>query len=1189
MINPVLFLLSFTVAVLLPFSASFAATCDQYPGDTWIYGGLTSSIKPNVLIIVDTSGSMEDTVPGSASAYNPATAYPATSSCRDSRGDRTNCSSTRIYRQDSNGRWVTTGFNLSDVTTTCNSVNPKSMLSTTGQYNGRSLTSSGGCSSSGTSNYATGNWINWDQGATTNVEKIVIAREVVKNLISSTTGVNFGVMLYNNGGSSNQTSSKSQSQGARFFSFDVDGTTAYTSTIKDMDAIFAGAMTNRDALLASINSSTVVAKGYTPLAESLYEAGRYFSGGATAFGNTVGLSGATPKYTSPITASCQKNYIIFVTDGMSTSDDSAVLSTVCPSSRPGCQGDYDGDGVEPNDMSHSMDDVAKYLYDTDLLSDDNDATGKEYTLGKQNVSTFTIGFGLDGANADAVSLLQRAADESHGHGASYLAGNQSALTAALAQIMSVIFSVDSSFVAPVVPVSPDNRTYSSNRIYMGFFKPVNQIYWEGNLKKYGLDSAINIIDKNGNPAIWVDGNNDRIDDNTATALPTGASNGSFRSASVSYWSTVADAGNVNSGGAGDRLLLRDFSANPRKLYTYTGTNAALTHASNAFITSNAALSATTLGVSDTAAKDKLIGFIHGIDTYDENANGNITEKRGWLLGDILHSKPLVVNYSTYSTTIASNESDCSINKSVIYVGSNDGMLHAINDCDGSEAWAFIPPEVLGNLKEIPGQTHTYAVDASPSVYIYDQNKNGNIETTTDKVILMVGMRRGGGLNGAPTSGSYYALDVSNPAAPSYLWSLSNATSGFSELAESWSEPKIVKMKIGSAVKIAAFISGGYDNMNEDSRYGRTQTYSGSGTVSNSVSGGGDLTSAGTSTAGSPKGRGIYAVEIATLSSAGVATIATTPTRIWGVEYGTNADMTFSFASDLTTLDVDGNGYIDRLYASDLGGNLWRFDVGNSNVDLWSGYKIFSANPGSAGTTDTGRKMFFKPVVTLETSVSTTGRGNDALIFIGSGDREHPLNTSVTDRMYAVRDKGQTSAKSESDLLDVTSDQLQTTTTVNTDAASPTLGSVDYYLRQLSTNYGWYIKLDQNLGEKVLASPALSNKIVYFTTFTPGASANVDPCKPSNLGTGRIYVLNYGTGEAVINYDTNNDTITTSNKRAKSNGKIIARSDRVKTLGSGPPSTPVLVKDKAFIGGGGGIVQEKIKPGGRIINLYWGQK
>lgn len=1248
-------------STLIGFSSfsSLAATCDQYPGDAWIYSGVTSNIKPNVLIIIDTSGSMSDTVPGSAADYDPTQTYTVQNACRSGNsgggggsGSPANCSSPRVYYQDSKGRWVDAGFNLSSVTTTCNGANPKNNLSTGGLYTGRSLTGSGICAASGTTGYATGNWVNWNAVANTPVPKIDVARNVVKSLISSTIGVNFGVMVYNN-----PSSVVKQSQGSRFFTYAASGTNKYTSTVKEMDAIFTGTMTNREALLASINTTTVVASGYTPLAESLYEAGQYFRGGQSAFGNTIGLSGTPAKYTSPIEVSCQKNYIIFVTDGMSTSDDDPVLKTVCPPSNTSCQGDYDGDGKEPGDMTHSMDDVAKYLYDADLLPDVKTA-GNEYTIDKQNISTYTIGFGNVGSDAAAVALLQRAAE--NGHGSAYLAADQSALSSALTLSLASMMSVDSSFVAPVVPVSPENRTYGSSRVYMGFFKPRGQ-YWYGNLKKYGLDTKNNIIDKNGNQANWIDADNNGIDDNTGETLPNGASNGSFRNTSFSYWSTSVDAAEVDKGGVGEKLLLRTTS---RVLYTYK------TASSTLIPFSKTTVDATMLNVADVSEKDKLIDFIYGIDAYDENANGNITEKRKWLFGDVLHSRPVTVNYASYQM---SNEANCNVNKTMIYVGSNDGMLHAIKDCDGSEAWAFIPPDILVNLKEIPEEYHTYYVDGMPTVYIYDANNDGNIDLVKDKVIMMIGMRRGGGSNATPSKGSYYLLDVTDPTVPKYIWSLSNA--GFSELGESFGDPKIVKLNIGGTTKIAAFIGAGYDNLNEDGRYGATQTFDGSGTVNNSDSASGNLTSSGTAVQSNPKGRGVYAVEIATITS-GVPTVSPSPTRIWGVVNGgttnyavspaTDSGMTFPIVSEIATLDTDGNGFADRLYATDLGGNLWRFDIGNSSVSSWRGYKIFSAGSG-------GRKAFYKPAVTLEASITDSSRGNDALVFIGTGDREHPLNTAVVDRIYAVRDKGQKTAMTESNLLDFTADQLQATTIVNTSSntATPTSGSVDDWLKQLnaSANYGWYIKLDQSPGEKILASPTVFNKVAYFTSYTPGAnssnsstslslgagsktltvatglpiisnllvfidynSANKmrgrvtsynsstgslvvnissyigsgtynywqvtwgDPCQPTNLGSSRIYSLNYLTGESVLNYDKNNDGTSTTNKRAqaKPGAEVLLRSDRVKTLGSGIASGIVLVvnpdgKVKALIGCGGGICPEETVKGGSILNLYWGQK
>ena len=118
-------LLLCVVAILSP-GESTATYCDQYMGDNSIYGGVTSSLNPNVLIIVDTSGSMGDTVPGTPAAYVPATKYNEVKACRDSGGSKVKCSENKIYKKNvSSGRWVDDGYSLSSVTTSCNGANPK--------------------------------------------------------------------------------------------------------------------------------------------------------------------------------------------------------------------------------------------------------------------------------------------------------------------------------------------------------------------------------------------------------------------------------------------------------------------------------------------------------------------------------------------------------------------------------------------------------------------------------------------------------------------------------------------------------------------------------------------------------------------------------------------------------------------------------------------------------------------------------------------------------------------------------------------------------------------------------------------------------------------------------------------------------------------------------------------------------
>ncbi|WP_299006764.1 hypothetical protein, partial [uncultured Caulobacter sp.] len=94
-------------------------------------------------------------------------------------------------------------------------------------------------------------------------------------------------------------------------------------------------------------------------------------------------------------------------------------------------------------------------------------------------------------------------------------------------------------------------------------------------------------------------------------------------------------------------------------------------AAQAFAKANTNITPAKLGLTGvdatTAEKDKLIDYVYGYDSYDRNSNGNTTEKRSWILGDIIHSVPLIVNYDSTGTN------------SLIIVGSNDGMLHAFDD------------------------------------------------------------------------------------------------------------------------------------------------------------------------------------------------------------------------------------------------------------------------------------------------------------------------------------------------------------------------------------------------------------------------------------------------------------------------------------------------------------------------------
>lgn len=1201
------------------FSGPVAAAPDQFIGDSAIYTGSSTHNMPNVLLIIDNSNATLNTASGTS--YNPGHNY-MNDGCASASGG---CYSTlSVYQAGTQGDYShnsavdnptgtlatkPNGGSLPNVSCSNNGDIVEDTLLAAGTYSGAGTTNYpnlkfGACDTGPKGySYALGNFLNYTlmippkvlvQG-TDGQDYMLIKSHTSTVDDQPVTGANWATYWQLNGAHVGTTPAwavntpyalgtdtqqkiiydavKTVVKGARFavkFGAMIYGSNNkgghVVSQIQNLTVDndfnkFLGTLPGGSPGAAVLNSQTA-----RPQAEALYDAWDYFKGHAL----TISGQAAMP---SPSTKSCDKNYIILLTNGLPNGEDPNQLGPLV--------GDYDHDGMDAAAYgagTHYLDDTAKKIYEEPL------------SYGQRIITNTVLAFQADDP------LIRRTADVNHGRGSYFVVNNAGQLAAALNNILNnIVLEADTSYVAPVVPVSPENRIYSGTRVYMGFFQPISEHYWLGNLKKYGIDDSGNLADSLGNKANYVDMNADGKDDRDGTVLPSGATNGSFRSAAQSYWSTSADGELVASGGAGSAFLSRDFTSstsgsNPRKIYTYLGTNTNLTQSVNAFKTTNAGITAATLGlpgpiITTATATDvsKLINFVHGVDVYDENVNGNTTEKRGrmdgsnwypWIFGDILHSKPLVINYQTYTFT-SDAEKDCNTNKTTIYVGSNDGMLHAFNDCDGSEAWAFIPPNVLPNLQYLTGKTHTYFMDSSVVAYVYDKNHNGNIETPDDKVILIVGQRRGGGVNTAPATGSYYALDVSNPATPTYLWSLSSATGGFSELGETWSEPKVGKVKLSGGNALVAFIGGGYDNCNEDARYGATQLFTGAcvgGTYTNDggVDGSGvGVTSGGAAGPSNPKGRGIFAVQIATLDSDGSPTISAAPTS--PLSY-TSAG--FSIASEIIALDTNYDDYIDTLYVGDTGGNVWRFTVGTTSL---TATKLFSSNATNTG--DAGRKIFYKPSATIEVG--------SVWVYFGTGDREHPLNMAVQDRLYGFIDKGQMNTKTETDLVDVTEDLLQAGGDSQVTSTLAALADPN--------KFGWYIKLNQDQGEKVLAAPTLFNKAVYFSTFTPNSTANADPCKPGNLGTGRIYAVDYKTGEAVINFDKTNDSFSTTNKRATPvDGQVLLRNDRVAIIGDGIPSGVVVGitangEPSAFIGAGGAIVPVSVKPDYAVLPLYWRQK
>ncbi|MGA1870762.1 MAG: pilus assembly protein [bacterium] len=757
---------------------------------------------------------------------------------------------------------------------------------------------------------------------------------------------------------------------------------------------------------------------YSPLAEGLATVGGYFASPS---------SGVVGEY-------CQKNFAVVVSPGIS-SQDLDPISQSCPSSFSDYDGDDSGGIGEGNIKVDSttytipinlngstwLDDVAYYLYDNDIVG---------YQDGFQNVLTYTIGFlaSLESNlylkntsnNGNGNFNLYDSSDPDYGRYHFEAESPENLSSVIIAAINDIILKT-AIFVSPVVPVS---RTMSDNKIYMAFFRPNEGNFWEGNLVKFGISSDNKITDCNGNPATWP--------------------NGALREDAEPYWATQhwADFSKSN--------YIHNSS---RNIYTHIGP-ADLTDPNNEFSSSNSKLTSSRLGNPSTPI-EKIINYIRGADVFDEDDDGDITENRGIITGDVLHSTPVIIRYNSSST--------------MVYFGSNDGALHAVRDDDGTESWAYIPHDQLSNLKDmVEGSSHRYFVDSSPTVYLNDLNGDGDINAEeSDQAILISGQRKGGT--------GYFALDITNPEAPLFLWTFDQSDDA--ELGESWSEPEFgwVKTFDGDTTGTpVAFIGGGYSVNNV-------------------------------------KGKAIFVINV--ISGAIVA------------KYSAVTGMDYSFPGTLKVMDYNNNGFIDKVYGGDCGGQLWRlgkfsdegvpfaFPQCDENIMNWSAQVILDGDPAHA------IKFFYPPCVTLE-------KGYD-LVFVGSGDREDACATTSADRIYCIKDTHANITLEETDLVDVT----------NPSATPPDLdnpGDVDF---NGNIDQGWYIQFTDSFGngtgEKVLAEGIVFNKVFYVTTFTP----NDDVCLPG--GFGELYALDYKTGQAVLKFG----------------NEVKTRSMQV---GGGIPSEPVVI-------------------------------
>lgn len=796
------------------------------------------------------------------------------------------------------------------------------------------------------------------------------------------------------------------------------------------------------------------------------------NGQGLSSGFALSNPGPNASYVSPITSNnpCANSYIIYIANNANNSGSNGQAA------------------YEPSVANASPALAATALLDTwtDEWTYLLKTNGVQVPAGNNNGSIVT--YVLDAYSAQqnvgySNSLMSAA---KMGGGKYFQVGKQSDIANALGMILAEIQAVNSTFASASLPVNTTNRTQDRNQVFIPMFRPDAQDrpLWMGNLKQYQLISLGGSIDlgDNSNPPI------NAVNPLTGFLTPCAQSfwttdSGSYWRSDIfdtppakgtcpvavtgfSSWSDDPDGPLVEKGGVAE--VIRKGNGPPV-------TNTTPTWVVNRTVYTLSTLTSTTLVPFTSAAlgalpaQVSLANFILGHDVNDENNNNNTTEARPSLHGDEIHSRPLPVDYGA-TCPGQTDSSGNPLSGATVFYGSNDGTLRAIDTCYGKERWAFIAPEFYNPAPVLPPGTPTgfsRLMNDSPLIN-YPSIPTGITPTPTAKdyyfdgsigvyqaagnssVVIYPAMRRGGR--------TLYALDVTNPAVPQFKWKAgcpyqqpnnSGCTAGMSGIGQTWSTP-IVATVLGHTGPVV-IVGGGYDTC-EDAN-------------------------TSTPTCTSPNGAAVYVLDA--LSGALLASFPTTR----------------SVAADVALIAVTTPGVIDHSYAVDTGGNIYRLDFA-SLTSNWVMNKV-------AYTTGAGRKFLFAPAL-------LAAPGNQVYVALGSGDREHPLQSEYTfgilNRFYVFKNSlastGALNLDDTTRMDDFSFDGADPGPNNSTNGTSCGTAGV----LPASSMSGWFIDLNAyGVGEQTVTSAIIAAGMAAFST-NRAVPAAQGTCS-SSLGAAYGYWLN----------------------------------------------------------------------------------
>ena len=724
-----------------------------------------------------------------------------------------------------------------------------------------------------------------------------------------------------------------------------------------------------------------------------------------------------------------------------------------------------------------------------------------------NIKTFAVGFALGGANSNYSTLATAG-----GTVKPLYASNETELLAKLTDAIKQAISGRLTFTTPAV-MSDVSR---NNFVYQSTFEYTKNTQWKGSLKKYKLNS-----------------------------------DGSFGAV---QWD------------AADKLNAK--SASSRNIWTPE-----ISTGINNFTTSNRDALKSRMFPSQSPTDtevENLINFIRGVDTYDQDGDNNKTESIH-KLADIYHSDLIIVGKpeapSIDDGSINSQKKDsyyrlqnnynnfkngstcggpCINRKEIVYAGANNGILHAFDASNGEELWGYIPPNVLGNFEKIPSSKANstnaiYGIDGSPVVkdIYFDDTPNDGTTNPRWRTILLSGLGSGGkGL---------FAIDVTNPNNPTHLFAINHNGSDqviqhwgtntfknefgyrsgsidskydYRKLGETWSTPRIIRIKVSGKDKWVAVFGGGYNgavnpnygsavfvmDLEDEGRLLKVIDIEDQanvmhnyvfGTVSNNTQTEFNLANYGLTS---------YDINCCTLKVYGAGSIRYSitgdqsgstmrnlnlkfdeppPGRITIMVSKVNkTDIVNSLPADLTVITSDGtnkanyNGAL--VYATDLEGKVTKINLTDKGT-IYEKTTLFN----SQSTSDNGRYIFTRPEATINND-------NNLWLYFGTGNTQklQEQSSQVQNRLYGIKDVNFPNFV-----------KVNPTGNVSMCKTAPNCPG--------GSDLGWYVDLQK--AQKLTAEPTVDKDRVYFPIYEPSPANN-----KCGIGSAILMAFDTKCGNSVLN-------------------------------------------------------------------------